>query len=349
MITVLFIICVAETFIHFECLYNKMRKTTNFNPIIVLTNRKTKAKGERNTLEEMLIEKNIEFINYSKKPFDIKTLNPDYVFYNTPYNHVYPAPIRSTNVSTFAKVCYIPYGYNFIHVKNLECIFNTDFFDSCDYNFMENEVILNYFKNYVKNNKINNIAVGHPKVEYINSKQISKNNIFHAIWTPRWNVKEDICTYDKYINVLMEYFSATKNTKLSCRFHPMHNYGYENVVDYTKKYKNIEFDKNNDYSELFVNSHVLISDASTLITEYYSTGNPIIYLYNREGVLNPFGDILEDSLYIVKNKYDLIKILDSLKTGYDPKKIMRDELIKKYYSIYSPCKNIMKILEYDKK
>ena len=61
------------------------------------------------------------------KWFDLKNINPDYVFYERPYSSYLPIEYKISTVSKYAKTCYLPYGYemmNYIFDTSL----NVDFF-----------------------------------------------------------------------------------------------------------------------------------------------------------------------------------------------------------------------------
>lgn len=106
---------------------------------------------------------------------------------------------------------------------------------------------------------------------------------------------------------------------------------YKEIYDTNE---NIKIDTRKDYLGTFYTSNCIISDISSIIPEYFLTGKPIIYC-DKKGSINTF---VKDKgyaagFYWVQNWEDLEKTLDMLRSGKDPLREKRQELIKSEFYI----------------
>ena len=82
---------------------------------------------------------------------------------------------------------------------------------------------------------------------------------------------------------------------------------------------NLSLDSEKEYHATFWNSSVLICDYTSMIIEYYVTGNPIIFLTYDENIV--YTDLMYDMLsgcYIVHDENELRDVLGDLICGVDP-------------------------------
>ncbi|MGH7981440.1 MAG: hypothetical protein ACREE6_18840, partial [Limisphaerales bacterium] len=86
-------------------------------------------------------------------------------------------------------------------------------------------------------------------------------------------------------------------------------------------------DMNGGYEDTFSTSHVLISDISSMMIEFFSTGKPIIYTH-RKYIFNEYGRRMSEGLYWVRDVEELNRTLLMLLSGQDPLREKRKELMK---------------------
>tara|TARA_B100000902_G_scaffold393053_1_gene446589 strand:+ start:2222 stop:3301 length:1080 start_codon:yes stop_codon:yes gene_type:complete len=345
-INILILMSQLETFQGLENLYNYFKNNDLYNIKIICYEmcKDTRKRWIHNiSASTKLLEKNIEFINYTGG--DLKYLNPDYVFYQTPYCSQFPKYLRIEFVKHYSKTCYFGYGYSIWNVNAFTVI---EFFDQVDFYFVDNNFAYDdYFKFLKKRGrdldffKKRTFTTGNPKVSNINFENELKYINFG--WTPRWTPKQS--TFEKYFEFLVKIFNKNENINLGCRFHPLDkNTSRGTFVDNIKKIKNIYIHDELSYDKYFEHLDVLISDLSSMIAEFFPTGKPII-LFNKTGMtVGSFGDALLKGIYIVNNEKELGDIITKLQNNIDPLKETRIKLIEKFYSCYTPIESIDKLL-----
>ena len=344
-INVLILMCQIETFQGLQNLYHYFKSNDIFNVNIIHYDMvlRTRRRWIHNIkASDELKKKNIEFIQY--RGGGLQYLNPDYVFYATPYNIQYPKSLNISKVKAYSKICYFGYGYNI-----WDCRFKAlRFIQNVDFHFMENELYYNdFFKHLEKNRKKISIfrkhsfITGHPKVSSIKFKEELKYINFG--WTPRWDPKTS--TFELYFDFLTQYFNKNENINLSCRFHPLDkNISRKTFLKNIEKNKNINIHNQLYYDKYFENLDVLISDLSTMIAEFFPTGKPIIFCNSSNIGLGSFGNEILKGMYIVNNKKEMADTIEDLQNNIDPLKETRKKLIERFYKLYDPLKNISKIL-----
>ena len=96
----------------------------------------------------------------------------------------------------------------------------------------------------------------------------------------------------------------------------------------------MKIDSEKEYLETFYTSSCLVTDISSIVPEYFLTGKPIIYCH-RKGSLNSFEKYkgYTAGFYWVENWNELKATLDILRSGKDPLREKRRELIKSEFYI----------------
>ena len=287
---------------------------------------------------------------------DLRNLNPNYVFFQTPYNICRPPIYNSKEINKFARICYIHYGLSMLKDQCVLKEFAKDFFQYTSLIFAETNYHKNSYteeiKKYNKKYQFDNIFLsGCPAFDntekYINSEsKIWKHTTgeFRIIWTPRWCTNEDNCNFQEYKDWLFDYAEKTK-CDFVFRPHPQAflNYIAEGILtekelaEMKQKYKESEYcslDTNKNYLETLYSSDVLVTDPSGINFEYLLTGKPLIYTKKSDEWANDFAKrVIIDSSYIVHNQEELKQTLDMLKSGNDPLKEKRQEIIKSEFYI----------------
>lgn len=290
----------------------------------------------------------------SGKWFDLRKVNPDYVFFQTPYDICRPLAYQSNRVATYAKICYVHYGMPFMNGEIAEESFPVRFLKNTYFHFAEFEEMRKFYVDRVEDNEVHKkervILTGYPKLdeakEYIGCE--SDNWIysgdekrFRVMWTPRWNTEEGNCTYFTFKDALPDYIEENEGMELLYRPHPQAELEFlsrgimtkEEIDSYTKRFeesKSMSIDKKKGYLESFYSSDVLITDESSIIPEYFMTGKPLIFTYD-ETHLNEFAEAISKGFYWVKTPEELRTRLDKLMAGEDELKEIRARLIKEQF------------------
>lgn len=293
--------------------------------------------------------------NYeTKKWFDLKKLKPDYVFFQQPYNVMRYSSYQSKKVSKYAKILYVHYAANFIGNGILEESYPKDFIKNVDTIFLEDYYDEKLVKNYLKKIKVKtkSILTGFPRYDGLNKyKNIDSNNwnlprdnkIKRVIWTPRWSTNENNCHFFDYKDKLIEYIQNNQDVDFIFRPHPQAFLEWNATGElpekeaniYKSKYdelKNAKIDKQKEYLTTFYSSDFMITDISSIIAEYFLTGKPIIYCHKTD-CFNDFSRKLSEGFYWVNNWQELKETLNMLKSGKDPLKEKRQQIIKENFYI----------------
>ena len=293
--------------------------------------------------------------NYeTQKWFNLKNLKPDYLFYQRPYNITRPKYHKSNKVSKYTKILYVHYASNIIGNGILEESYPIDFIKDVDTIFVQDEFDKNLIANHIKNNnlKTKTILTGFPRYDNLEQyKNIDSNNwniypkqdLFRIIWTPRWSTNEGNCNFFEYKDLLLDY--AKNNTDIDFIFRP-HPQAFlewaatgelpeEKANEYRLRYESInnaKIDTQKEYLTTFYSSDVLITDISSILAEYFLTGKPIIYCHKKD-CFNDFSRKLSEGFYWVHNWQELKQTIEMLKSGNDPLKEKRQEIIKSEFYI----------------
>lgn len=287
--------------------------------------------------------------------FDLASLQPDYVFYQQPYDSYLPYCYRSEQVSRYTKICITLYG-----------IILTRQILSC----MEKEFYRNVYRSYAISDterKFNRsrFPISHflgirsthyfgplPIVDFLKQKESTSpswdfsRNQFRVIWTPRWTTDETLggSNFFRYKDFLPQYAASHPDTDILMRPHPM---AFDNFVR-TKKMTqdevdsyvqlcnsatNTSLDTQKNYDATFWQSSVLLTDLSAIIVEYFVTGKPIIFC-QTENPSSTFLDFFQQILnvcYIAKDQDDVASYLQQLQSGYDPLQSQRLQVIEKLF------------------
>lgn len=293
--------------------------------------------------------------NYETKEWlDLRTLKADYICFQRPYNVERPDCLKSSVVSNYAKLFYVAYfayfNCNEDDFINYDCT-PLGFMKDLSFYFTQNEDDQKFMTKRMeecKNTNVELVMTGFPRFDDINktydiNKTIWKNkseNRFRIIWTPRWCTNENNCHFFDYKNKLVDYCKNEDNIDFIFRPHPQAFINWEATGELPKNeadlYKSIYdesanmcIDYQKDYLSTFYTSDCLITDTSSMVAEYFLTGKPIIYCY-KQGSLNSFAKHkgYTDGFYWVENWEQLESVLNKLKTGNDPLKEKRKELMK---------------------
>lgn len=273
--------------------------------------------------------------------FDLKGYKPDYVFYQRPYDQYLPEEYRSGVVSEYARVCHVPYGYQVMRTTEHSAM-NKLFFRNAYIYFAENTIYYeknrNRFKKSHREGVRKTLNIGYPALEKFLQKKCDKDNeYFNVLWTPRWTEDKDSggSNFINFKDQVLELPRENKNIFLMFRPHPMTFDHFVSVGRITQQevdaYKQVyeendrmHYDNSAAYEEMFWKSDVLLTDASTIIVEYFLTGKPVVYC-DTGAKPNAFLEELTKVFYVVKTWEEAKRVVLELANGIDPLREKREQ------------------------
>ena len=293
--------------------------------------------------------------NYeNKKWLDLRKLNPDYVFFQQPYNVTRCNQYLSKKVSVYSKLVYIHYAANFIGGSVFYETYPIDFIKNVSFIFTADKFDHNAVSEYLKNMKVAAKAVltGFPRYDELekykgcdsdNWNYAKSKDRIRVIWTPRWCANEGNCCFFDYKDVLLDYVEKHPEIDFIFRPHPQAFLELaatgELPPDKADEYKqriaglpNAKIDSRKEYLTTFYSSDILITDISSIVAEYFLTGKPVVYCHKKD-CFNDFSRKIAEGFYWVRNWDELQKTIEMLKSGDDPLKEKRQEIIKSEFYI----------------
>lgn len=283
--------------------------------------------------------------------FDLRTLSPEIIFYQSPYNSMYPKPYDMSKVSRYAKICYIPYGYAISDCKERKTYFEIQYgrplveeaYAIFASNSSDNEYLKLMNRDIAPRKDICIFDVGSPRCDLIkwpNRRSRGERVIFG--WTPRWEMQGDGhkgTNFFRYKDKLVHYFKLHPECDLIIRPHPLmfSNFiekgimTFEDVDAFKKSLletENIKLDNEPNYQTLFEKTDALIMDYSSLIFEFSLTGKPMIYCDSLDGLNKQTKQLLLCD-YIALNWEEMLRYIEMIMKCEDPNKEKRDAVIEK--------------------
>jgi len=134
-VRVVFILQYLPAWEKIKILYDKMLLEDKIDPFIVCVPMEEKhkdiyySKFEGNETYDFFISQGYQAINAMEEGcwFDLRSLQPDYIFYTRPYNIFLPKEYKSSYTAVFAKICVVMYGVTLSSIGY--SVINRDFFD----------------------------------------------------------------------------------------------------------------------------------------------------------------------------------------------------------------------------
>ncbi len=282
--------------------------------------------------------------------FDLEKYAPDYVFYNRPYCHMYPKEYMPQAVNKYAKTCCVFYGAPNGSDKHLSISYNYEFCNGINIMFCSAKYRTDYCKKiFWPALKLKTMELAEINSACFDSKLYSNfpNNERKVIcWIPRWNVGGNISVnndsgFFKYYENLIDYMDKHPDLELIIRPHPLMfqtivtrqiktQAEVDQLIESINAKENVSFDQNTDYIDTFIKTDILIADFSSLITQFYMTGRPIIYCDNMDGITDPLFHKMYASLYTANNFSEMEKSLSTLSSGIDPNERERKSIVSEY-------------------
>lgn len=301
------------------------------------------------------IEKNIDFCknldakitvinpyNAQTKSFeDISGYNFDFIFLGLPYAGEYPEEYHFKTLSQYSRLCYVPYGSSYADgIKMIRVSLTDNLLTYVDYLFADCDKVYQYCNSKLKlcknaDSKKIVYNIGFPRFDLV--ERDKKSSIKTFLWLPRWTTSTDNnekSTFFENKDVLIKYFQSHPELSLIIRPHPLMFAHYIDTgvmnkaeVDAYKQLiidtPNITLDENPSYIGSFKKADCLIADYSSVVIEYFITGQPIIYLNGTKTIERS----IADAFYVSETPDQTLSFVQKLADGIDEKADLREKAL----------------------
>ena len=323
----------------YQFVYEIMKKNPLFEvlPIIlypIISKNRVEFTQEKN--KEFFTKQGIESVDGydydGKTKINLKTFEPDIVFYQQPWylegeNH----PV---NLSKYALTIMIPYGYTTLSEKNWGSDAVRRVYSNLWMFFSESKYHNNFYKKAAgMRHKDNLIATGTPKLDYYHIpvkqefEKLWKGGRNRIIWAPHHSINNTgLCmsTFEEYYKFLLDFAKkhreysfivkphpALRSTCISQRF--MTEKEYDVYMEEWSNLPNASVYTEGNYFDIFKTSDILVTDCSSFFAEYFPAGKPIILLDKKNRApFDKFGKQLEKGFYKVNKPDELPVLLENI-------------------------------------
>lgn len=327
-----------------DALFQELLLDPHYNPIVVsFLYPNQSIKNQERTQNEMKLyfeKKGYPFqegYNFEKQTwFDSKSLKPDIIFYNQPYNIGHPINLIEHFWKESLFIC-IPYGFN---VDNFAILYNTLLFNISWKVFVPNKSMIEYTSKITFNKAKNQVFTGHYifdelKKDLPDPWKVDNTQKKRIIWAPHHSIpSEDPADYSigysNFLSIADDMLAIAEQYKEKCQFafkpHPLlrdklyrqSSWGLKRTDDYFQKWESMEntFVEEGEYSALFAHSDAMIHDSCSFIADYMYTGKPTMFLAKNkayiQSTLNHFGTTCFKLHYHGQTKQDIINFIDNV-------------------------------------
>lgn len=336
-----------------QSLYDRLKASDRFEPKVALS-----IYGWHDDLAaaEARLERNKEFFAvrgmsavcvYDRKihkAVSLKAFDPDVVFYDQPWD-ILPDHDPAV-VSSFALTCYVPYMTPNLAIVDEDCAMG--FHRKVFRHFILSEGWAELCRNVRGKRSAAGeiVAVGHPMLDELNRVSGSPDGDL-VIYAPHWSFPHEdnpnflgLSTFLWTGRTMLDYARKHPEIKWAFKPHPVLKGALiksgvmtESEVDaYYGAWEKIgESCYTGDYPELFGRSRAMITDCASFLTEYASTGKPLVRLISSQAKLHPceLSERLYSTYYQVRKIEELEPVLDDLLAkGNDPNREARQAAAK---------------------
>lgn len=311
-------------------------------------------KKETKKIQDFFIDYKCEIIqgyNYdSEEWLDLRSLEPDYLFFQVPYNSLRPPQYHSNVVSSYTSLCYVPYAYPLLGNTIEEEVYPRSFFQDLYCVFAHSqkgkEWLLKYFNDVEFFDKNSVEVVGSPRFDHLDRYKNTESNLwkykgnnrkFRIIWTPYFSIREGLSNFFEYTDLFFKYARSNEDVEIMLRPHPLmwsefvstKEMSLEEVEQFKERWTsmhNMSIDESYDYYDKFFSSDVIVSDISSIFGPYFLTGNPLVYCRKNDS-FNEEGKNLAKGFYVTCSWKEVESTLNMLKNGEDPLMEKRKKII----------------------
>ena len=341
-VRVCFILQRTEIFTSVQSIFEAMCADARFSVSILVLPRYDHAKRK---VDVSTIKKNVEFCeNLNKKItiinsfdentnsfIDIHKFNFDFIFLGLPYTAEYPKEYDFKYFAQNSRLCYVPYGSSYADGREMLRVSLTNNM------LMSVDQYCNSKLKLCKNADSKKIVynIGFPRFDLV--ERDKKSCIKTFLWLPRWTTSTDNnekSTFFENKDVLIKYFQNHPELSLIIRPHPLMFAHYIDTgvmnkaeVDAYKQLiidtPNITLDENPSYIGSFKKADCLIADYSSVVIEYFITGQPIIYLNGTKTIERS----IADAFYVSETPDQTLSFVQKLADGIDEKADLREKAL----------------------
>ena len=301
-----------------DYLFRAMQDDPHYHPYVVICPYSV-FKGFSGDEVESTLKKTCEFIGDKGFEYVIprdehgnwqdikKTLNPDMVFFTTPYKDIPP----QYYIYNFRDIltCYVSYGFSSLNLFKIN--YDLMFHNLLGIYFLETELNRKTAEEYARNHGVNVAVSGYPGTEVFLRDDYSPKNVWKpqdkqkkkVIWAPHHTIDKtlELSTFllrcDDMLNLAEKYKDriqfAFKPHQL-LKFKLQQEWGNEKTNQYYNRWNSMENTQleESTYVDLFLTSDAMIHDCGSFTTEYLFTHKPVMYLTHDEKFkerFSPFG------------------------------------------------------------
>lgn len=336
-----------DTF-YLECI---KRKNISFNFVIIPSVQpgNTIYRSNLSEISDLMKLKKYPYINgintKTGKYLDLKTLQPDIVFLQTPYDGQRASKLYSSEyLKSFTKVANISYGAIMIKHTGIykDLINNNSFYNNTWKVFVENEDMKILFDNLIPDKAV---SIGYLKCDYFlnyldkddfpDRWSVPRKNSYRIIWKPRWVATIGHSTLFTYLYYFINLVKNNPRIDFIWYMHPfiksqiisrnlITQEKLNDILHRISKIPNFRIEEGADFLESIWSADLFIADASSTLVEYLLTGKPCIYTPLKLE-LNTFGEKLIKGMYVVNNSNQMSNKIKELMAGKDTLKEVRED------------------------
>lgn len=343
----LFVVHFANNWTALEPIYKAMAAADDFEPFVVVVDYSFYGRDDFITcdaLSDMLNARGIPHFKWrdmkdyepgtNAGQFLLHHLDPDIVFRQAPYDGSVPPPLWVFNSSAY-RTCYVPYGLE--TVQTPASTVNTEFFYSAWRIYACAEKQAQYFLEESLVGGTNVRVVGNPRLDMIAercAREPRGERPFTVLWTPHHSAGAhwlSFATFHQNCWDILRFADEQRDIAFILRGHhilfkTMIDLGAmtpDSIETFRTKWSalpNTRIDESACFSDVFVQSDVMLGDGVSFLTEYQVTGKPVIFIERPDHVaFNVFGQSTIPGTYRVANAEEAFaRILDLKAGGDDP-------------------------------
>nr|WP_294491233.1 CDP-glycerol glycerophosphotransferase family protein [uncultured Mediterraneibacter sp.] len=361
-IQVVFLLQMPEVWGKQKSIYYEMKRDERIHTVVLAIPKfdiqKQCCETGRNEAYDFAVSENLSEIvraDTNEGLVDLKNLNPDYVFYQRPYEAYLPKEYRSDHVIEYAKTCYVPYAIFATLEGEMIREYERGFARNIYINFvssrdMENRLKKKFFlTSKLKLRKFRYLGI--PILENILRCSSSEagnrvwqewgdsSNKLKILWTPRWTTDDKLggSHFFQYNEEICRFALKNDDFFIVLRPHPLAFANYireglmtEKEVEAFKqkleRTSNMALDDRKEYIDTFWGADVLITDISSMLLEFFVTGKPVIFC-GTDIKLNSLYSEVVDATYQCGSWNEIEMVLCELQNGEDRLKEKRQRLI----------------------
>lgn len=371
-IELVFIIYMPEVFSTFQSIYEAAMADEKFSVHILAQPHIDNQQGLQgnNPAYEFLSKKYQNVINaYNDEEwFDLRKLQPDYVFYTRPYTFQYYPDYNPKYVRQYAKVCFHPYSYDMDRIADFFIVYNYDFMQNVTFCFNTAESTRKRLTRMLKITKKEYPqihCIGFSRFDLIKKELISnlnqKSERKCILWLPRWasgkKQGKKQSHFFLYVKNFLEFAQNRNDVDFIIRPHPLMFANFISQGLYTqndindfymkcKKLGNVHIDTEKSYLPSLKKADILFSDYTALLVEFFVTGKPIIYC-DDDSTFNDEMKKMDKCFYHCRRWNEIELYLNKLLNGEDELNIKRINEIPNFLDETHAGKNIIECLKKD--